>query len=241
VCNAAVDTDKAFALTQVARTLGMQGHFVEARAALAEADQLLPASGKQRAQYWLELGRIENGEHNPVEALSCFQKSLGFATDAHDEYLMVDAAHMIAIVVPKESQPESGEFALSLARNASDEKTRRWTGPIANNLGWTYMESGQPENAVKCFRESLAYRLSRKNLRLCGLPGMRSAAPCAARTISTKPFLVLNEALAMGGSIGFHRSRTCRVSFFARKHGTGKTFVSGCVQQTEGQYQSWRT
>ncbi len=195
--------DKAFALTQKARALGVQGHFVEARASLAEADQLLPAGGKQRAQYWIELGRLENGEHNPVEALSCFKKGLALATAAHDEYLMVDAAHMIAVVVPKETQPESGEFALSLARNASDEKTRQWAGPIANNLGWTYMELGQPENAVKYFSESLAYRLTQKEPTPVRLA--RYALGCALRGSHhfDEAVLVLNEALAMGGSSGF--------------------------------------
>jgi tetratricopeptide (TPR) repeat protein len=203
VCAAAVDVDKAFALTQVARALSLQGQFVEARAALAEADQLLPASGKHRAQYWIELGRIENNEHNPVQALSCFQKSLTLATDAHAEYLMVDAAHMIAIVVPKEKQPASGEFALALARQAAEEKTRHWIGPVANNLGWTYMESGQPENAVECFRESLGYRLTQKEHTPVRLA--RYALGCALRGARhfDEAVLVLNEALAMGGSIGF--------------------------------------
>jgi tetratricopeptide (TPR) repeat protein len=133
-------TDKALALTQVARALGLRGRFVDARAALAEADPLLPVGGKERAQYWVELGRIENDEHNAGEALSCFQKSLALATDAPDEYLMVDAAHIIAIVVPMGERPEKGDFALWLARKSSDQRTRHWIGTISNNLGWTYME-----------------------------------------------------------------------------------------------------
>jgi tetratricopeptide (TPR) repeat protein len=197
------DADKALALTQVARALGLQDRFMEARAALAEADLLLPASGRERAQYWIELGRVMNSEHNPAAALSCFQQSLALATDAHDEYLSVDAAHMIAIVVAKEKQPECGEFALSLARNASDKRTRHWIGPISNNLGWTYMELGQYEDAIRCFRESLAYRLTQKEdtpIRLA-----RYALGCALRASSCfdEAVRVLNEALAMGGSIGF--------------------------------------
>jgi tetratricopeptide (TPR) repeat protein len=200
---AASDTDKAFALTQVARTFGLQGRFVDARAALAEADPLLPMSGKQRAQYWIELGRIENDEHHPAEALSCFQRSLALARDVQDEYLAVDAAHMIAIVVPKDERPEKAAFALSLARKAADQRTRHWIGAISNNLGWTYLELGQPENAVQYFRESLAYRQNQNEptpIRLA-----RYGLGCALRASHRleDAVLVLNEALAMGGSIGY--------------------------------------
>jgi tetratricopeptide (TPR) repeat protein len=197
------DADKALALTQVARALGLQGRFADARAALAEADALLPVTGKQRAQYWIEWGRIENDEHHLVEALSCFQRSLALAADAQDEYLAVDAAHMIAIVVPKEERPERAEFALSLARKAPDERTRHWSGTISNNLGWTYMESGQPENAVPCFRESLACRLAQNESTPIRLA--RYALGCALRASHhlEEAVFVLNEALAMGGSVGY--------------------------------------
>ena len=197
------DASKALALTQVARAFGLQHRFADARAALAEADALLPVTGKQRAQYWIELGRVENDDRNPADALSCFQKSLALAAEAQDEYLAVDAAHMIAVVVPKEERPARAGFALSLARNASDERARHWVGAISNNLGWTYMESGQPEDAVKCFAESLACRLAQSEptpIRLA-----RYGLGCALRASHRfeEAVLVLNEALAMGGSIGY--------------------------------------
>jgi hypothetical protein len=84
---ATTDIDRALALTQVARASGLLEEFAEARAVLSEADRLLPAGGSARAQYWLELGRLENDEHNLTEALSCFQQSIALATDAGDEYL----------------------------------------------------------------------------------------------------------------------------------------------------------
>jgi tetratricopeptide (TPR) repeat protein len=197
------DADKAFALTQVARALGLQGNFAKGRAALAEADRLLPTVGKQRAQYWLELGRIENDEGNPPEALSCFQKSVSLARDAQEEFLMIDAAHMIAIVVPKKKQPESAELALSLARNTLNERARQWIGPVANNLGWTYMELGQPEKAVKSFREALTYRVTQKDQTPIRLARYALGSALRASRQLDEAVSVLNEALAMGGSIGF--------------------------------------
>ena len=194
------DPAKAFALTQAARAFGFQGRPLEARAVLAEADLLLPVDGNQRAQYWMELGRIENREKNSIAALSCFQKSLALASD---EYLMVDAAHMIAVVVPKEERPERGLFALSLARRASDEKARYWIGPISNNLGWTYMELGKPEKAVDYFRESLVCRLTQKDEKPIRLARYALGRALRASGHCNEAIVVLNEALAMGGSIGF--------------------------------------
>jgi tetratricopeptide (TPR) repeat protein len=221
------ESDKAFALTQVARALGLQGNYAEGRACLAEADRLLPALGKQRAQYWLELGRIENDEDNLSGALSCFQKSVALASNAHAEYQMVDAAHMIAIVVPKEKQPERAEFALSLARKASNEKTRYWIGPIANNLGWTYMELGQPEKAVASFREALACRLAQKDQ--TPIRRARYALGCALRSSRQldEAGVVLNEALEMGGSIGFIEEELAECLFLL-----GKTEQSKLLYQT---------
>lgn len=201
--DATVAAEKAFALTQVARALGLQGDYANGKATLAEADRLMPDVGKERAQYWLELGRIQNDEHNPTQALSCFQKAVELARVAKEEYLMVDAAHMIAIVVPKENQPERAEFALALAHKASKAKTRQWIGPIANNLGWTYMDLGQPEKAVDSFMEALAHRLTQKERTPIRLA--RYALGCALRASLQldEAVSVLNQALAMGGSLGF--------------------------------------
>jgi tetratricopeptide (TPR) repeat protein len=201
--DATTDLDRALALTQVARASGLLEDFAEARAVLAEADRLLPAGGSGRAQYWLELGRIEHDAQNPAAALSCFQQSMALARDARDEYLMVDAAHMIAVVVPTDKQPQSAEFALSLARKASETRARRWIGSIANNLGWTYMELGEPEKAAKTFREALPFRLSQEEQTPIRLA--RYALGCALRSARqfNQAVQVLNEALALGGSIGF--------------------------------------
>jgi tetratricopeptide (TPR) repeat protein len=201
--DAAIDLDKASALTQIARTLGLQANSGEARAVLAEADLLLSATGQHRAQYWIELGRIEREEGHAVEALSCFQRSFELATEASDEYLAVDAAHMIAIVAPQETQIERGHFALSLARKASDEKTRGWIGSIVNNLGYTYMELGQPHDAVNCFREALSIRLSQKEETPIRLGRYALGSALRATGEINEAIQVLSEALATGGSIGF--------------------------------------
>jgi tetratricopeptide (TPR) repeat protein len=215
--DAAIDADKAFALTQVARALGLQGNYAEGRASLAKADTLLPALGKERAQYWLELGRIENEENNVSEALSCFQKSVALASAADEEYVMVDAAHMIAIVVPKEEQPERAEFALSLAREASNERTRYWIGPIANNLGWTYMDLAQPEKAVASFRGALKCRLAQKDQTPTRLARYALGRALRASRQLDEAVSVLNEALAMGGSIGFIEEELAECLFLLGK------------------------
>jgi tetratricopeptide (TPR) repeat protein len=65
------------------------------------------------------------------------------------------------------------------------------------------MESGQPEKAIPYFRESLAFRLPQNEATPIRLA--RYALGCALRASRhlDEAVLVLKEALAMGGSIGF--------------------------------------
>ncbi len=203
VAEAVVDEEKGLALTQLARALGLQGKFDRARATLAEADAIIVSESVARAQYWIELGRVENSSGNPSGAMPHFARSLAMAQALRDEYLTADAAHMLAISAPPDSQPTYAEQALRLARASTDERARRWMGPILNNLGWTYMDTKQPEKALPCFRESLEFRLTQgaeAPIRVA-----RYTVGCALRALGRcdEALAELKRAEAMGGSAGY--------------------------------------
>lgn len=200
---AASDEERALALTQIARAQGLQGRFEAARETLAAADQLLVDESLARAQYWIELGRVENSCGNGAAGMPHFARCMAMAQALGGEYLAVDAAHMLAIAAPLEAQPTYAEQALRLARASVDERARRWIGPITNNLGWSCIELGQPERALSYFRESLEFRLTQ---------GAEAPIRVARYTVGhalrvlgrfDEALAELRHAEAIGGSVGY--------------------------------------
>ncbi|MGW5360093.1 tetratricopeptide repeat protein [Actinopolymorpha pittospori] len=74
-------------------------------------------------------------------------------------FYAVDAAHMLAIVArsPVESITWN-EAALERAESAPDGRARRWCGSLHNNLGWTYHDQGDFEEALTCFQRALTWQ-----------------------------------------------------------------------------------
>ncbi len=146
-------------LTQIARAQGLQRKFDAARVTLGEVESALPPqAGPAEVRYWLELGRIENSSGNLTEALPLFIKSFNLATTLGLENWAIDSAHMIAIVLPsKEEQLDWNLKAVALAEGSSDQKARGWLGSLYNNIGWTYHDSGDYEQALELFQRALAF------------------------------------------------------------------------------------
>lgn len=220
------DEDRALAMTQVARAQGLQGDFEGARETLANADRLLLNESIARAQYWVEIGRVENTSGNPNGALPHFAKSLAMASALQAEYLTIDAAHMLAIAAPLEEQPMYGEQALRLARAARDERAKRWVGPIVNNLGWTYMDLKQPKQALPYFKESVEFRISQgaeAPIRMA-----RYSLGCVLRAAGDvdEALAELRIAEAMGGSIGFIEEEIGECLCDLNRHEEAKTYFA---------------
>ena len=198
------DEVEGLALTQLARAQGLQNKFDEARATLEIAKNLIGDGGTvAKAQYWLELGRIENSSGNAAAAMPHFANAMLLADALGEAYATLDAAHMLAIAAPLEEQPMYGESALEMLNASSDERAKRWVGPIVNNLGWAYMNLKQPAKALPCFRQSLEFRISQGTetpIRIA-----RYALGCVLRAVgeNDEALSVLHEALGMGGSVGY--------------------------------------
>ncbi|MBI5706831.1 MAG: tetratricopeptide repeat protein [Armatimonadetes bacterium] len=164
------------AKTQVARALGLQRRFEEAHAALEEVRPHVDLSPKVKVRYLLERGRVLNSSGDPAAASPLFQEAFLVAQAAGEEFLGVDAAHMMGIVTSGEESVNWNLKALELARAAQDPAARNWRGSLLNNLGWTYHGQNRYDEALALFEEALAFRIEQ------GKPDpVRIAKWCVAR------------------------------------------------------------
>jgi tetratricopeptide (TPR) repeat protein len=142
--------------TQLARALGLQRDFDEARAMLDG----IPAGADPEVavRVRLERGRILNSAGDPEGARPEFETASELATAAGREFLAVDALHMIAIVAPAEEQPAWHDRAIAMAERAGDPRARKWLASLYNNAGWTRFERGEPDEALRLFERALDER-----------------------------------------------------------------------------------
>jgi tetratricopeptide (TPR) repeat protein len=149
---------RAEVLTQVARAEGLQGKFDEANATLDRAETLAPEDASAvRVRLQLERGRVLNSAGKPAESRSYFIDALALAEDSGEDHYAVDAAHMLGIVDPPSEQIAWSEKALKIARASKDPRAQRWLGPLYNNLGWSYHDTGHYERALELFESALSW------------------------------------------------------------------------------------
>jgi tetratricopeptide (TPR) repeat protein len=151
----------AEAMTQLARSIGLQRRFDEAHAVLDEVETLLADDmSRARVRLALERGRVINSSGDPAGSIPYFESALSLAEASGYEYLAVDAAHMLGIVSEPDDAIRWNETAMRMAEAASDQRVRRWLGPLYNNLAWTYNDIGKHEEALALFERDLALRES---------------------------------------------------------------------------------
>lgn len=187
-------------LTQLARTQSLQDNFVEAHAYLDEAQAMLrPDMLIPRIRYLLERGRAYNSAGQRETAVVLFKEAydLGLSMGAVGDFYTVDAAHMLGIALPtNEEQLKWNLIALNLARASNNERARGWRGSLLNNIGWTYFDREEYENALSIFQEALAWRIENNpdNPEL-----IRIAKWCVARMLraldQVETALAMQEAL----------------------------------------------
>ncbi len=147
-------------LTQIARAKGLAGDFAGARAVLAEvAEQLETAAARARIRYELESGRVENSSGDPAASVVHFEQALELAQQAGEDGLVVDAAHMLGIVLSGDDAIAWTKRALAVAETSPDPTARRWRSALYNNLGWAEFDAGRAEAALRHFERALELRL----------------------------------------------------------------------------------
>jgi tetratricopeptide (TPR) repeat protein len=148
-------------LTQIARAEGLQRKFDAAHETLDRVEKSLRmehADDKTRVRYLLERGRVFNSSGNKDVARPLFQDALDLAEKVKDDFDAVDAAHMLAIVEEGEKSLRWNLRALDLAENSKEERAQKWKGSLYNNLGWTYFENKQYEEALLMFEKAVESR-----------------------------------------------------------------------------------
>ncbi len=147
-------------LTQIARCKGLQRGFEEGHSTLNEVESEMGEDrGRVRVRYLLERGRILNSSGEKDKARPLFSEAWELASGLGEEFLAVDAAHMMAIVSTPHTALEWNVKALEMADGAADERARNWRGSLCNNLGWTYHDQGRYPEALQMFEKALEARV----------------------------------------------------------------------------------
>lgn len=149
---------RAEVMTQIARAQGLQNEFDAAHVTLDEAQALAPEDALEvQVRILLERGRVLNSAGKPAESRQYLLDALALAEGAGLDRHAVDAAHMMGIVEPPAEQIAWSEKALDIAMNSRDLLARRWLGPLYNNLGWSYHDTGNYEQALGMFENALEW------------------------------------------------------------------------------------
>lgn len=149
--------DRAEVLTQLARVRGLRGDFDGGDALLDEAAGLAGSSAAALARIDLERGRVRRSAGDRERALPLLESAFAVAVEADQHFVAADAAHMAALAAPdRDGFVAWTNRGIQLAE--SDGGARYWIGPLLNNLGWEYYDSGDLEPALDAFERALAAR-----------------------------------------------------------------------------------
>ncbi|KAG0053382.1 hypothetical protein BGZ83_001216 [Gryganskiella cystojenkinii] len=153
---------RAEALTQLARSQGLQGQFEAAKTTLKEA---LETSKEPvpYVRYLLEMGRVLRSSDQLPESAPYFQKGYQEANraGAATDYFAADAAHMMAILDSKAGPCDGTTWSqrtLEIARKSDNVRTQGWAAIILNNTAWDLFDDGNYEQALANFKEASVIR-----------------------------------------------------------------------------------
>jgi tetratricopeptide (TPR) repeat protein len=145
------DAERAELLTQQARALGLQDRFGAGRALLESLGQTTDAAVRTRVK--LEAGRLLNSAGNADEAVTEFEEAAALARSGGLLSLEIDALHMLAIADGARFRERAAE-AIDRALTAPDDRTRRWLVSLYNNLGCSYSDAGDLDQALAAFLQA---------------------------------------------------------------------------------------
>jgi tetratricopeptide (TPR) repeat protein len=148
--------------TQIARAQGLQRRFDDANATLDEVEKALPGHAPRvSVRYLLERGRVFNSSQRPERAVLLFHAALDQARATGEDFLAIDAAHMLGIAAPPAERLDWNLEAVAMTERTDDARSKRWLASLYNNIGWTYHERGDYARALEYFEKALPLREAR--------------------------------------------------------------------------------
>ncbi len=140
--------EQAELATQLGRAIGLQGRYEEADALLDAVDADEPTVA---VRVLLERGRLLNSSGHAAMAVPLFEQAAELADHLSEEFLAVDALHMLAIADSAHAESWT-RSALEYASTVHDSRTKRWMVSLHNNLGWALHEAGRFTEALVEFQ-----------------------------------------------------------------------------------------
>jgi tetratricopeptide (TPR) repeat protein len=145
---------RAEALTQLARVQGLREDYDGGDRLLDEVTDDVP---RVRIRVDLERGRLRRSSGDKDAALPLFERAFAAATDAGEDWLAGDAAHMAALAAPdRDGFVAWTNRGLELAERSP--AAAYWAGPLLNHLGWEHFDAEEYEQALAVFERALAIR-----------------------------------------------------------------------------------
>lgn len=142
--------------TQLARAQGLQRAFAAAHVTLDAVERALPGKPERVAvRYLLERGRVLNSSRQPETAVPLFREALARARAAGEDFLAIDAAHMLGITAAPDDRLRWDLEAVALTEKTRDPRAKRWLASLYNNIGWTYHDRGDFAAALAYFEKAL--------------------------------------------------------------------------------------
>ena len=111
------------------------------------------------------------------------------ARQLSEDFYVVDALHMLAIVASSDQSLDLNLQAIRFAERSRNEQARGWLGSLYNNTGWTYHDAGDYEAALEMFEKAEAWRRAKGKS-----ADVRIASWCVARAL--RSLNRLEEALS---------------------------------------------
>ncbi|MDQ4490043.1 hypothetical protein RBS60_07505 [Sinomonas sp. ASV486] len=143
------DAERGELTTQLGRAIGLQGRYEEADALLDGID--CEEDPTISVRVLLERGRVLNSSGHAAMAVPLFEQAAELGEHLGDEFLAADAFHMLAIADSDHAESWA-RAGIEYAREAHSPRAQRWCVSLHGNLGWMFLDAGEPHRALVEFQ-----------------------------------------------------------------------------------------